>query len=116
MKLIATPATRTTPKDPFAPGLNLCGLSSTLYQYQTLNDYRSLNSDIRLPLDKQDIEAFLWPDAENAKLMNKAYLTIVREQSYTKGRDATVSPLIYLRQQFEEGEKTGIEIPLEPQR
>ena len=27
-------------------------------------------------------------DAENATLMNKAYLTIVREQSYTKGRDA----------------------------
>ena len=80
-----------------------------------MNDYRSRSYDIRLPLDKQDIEPFLWPDAENATLMNKAYLTIVREQSYTKGRDATVSPLIYMRQQFEEGDKTGIEIPIEAQ-
>jgi hypothetical protein len=92
------------------------GYATYLKQNDALNDYRSLDYDIRLPLDKQDIESFLWPDAENAKLMNKAYLTIVREQSYTKGRDATVSPLIYMRQQFEEGERTGIEIPVEPQR
>jgi hypothetical protein len=88
------------------------GYATYLKQNHALNDYRSLNYDIRLPLDKQDIESFLWPDAENAQLMNKAYLTIVREQSYTKGRDATVSPLIYMRQEFEKGEKTGIEIPI----
>jgi hypothetical protein len=91
------------------------GYATYLEQNHALKDYRSLNSDIRLPLDKQDIGSLLWPDAENEKLMNKAYLTIVREQSYTKGRDANVSPLIYLRQQLEEGEKTGIEIPLEAQ-
>jgi hypothetical protein len=91
------------------------GYATYLEQNHSLNDYRSLNYDIRLPLEKQDIESFLWPDAEYAKLMNKAYLTIVREQSYTKGRDATVSPLIYLRQQFEQGEKTGIETPFNRQ-
>ena len=62
---------------------------------------------------KQMLVSLLRPDAEKAKLMSKAYLVIVREQSYTKGRDATVSPLIYMRQQFEGDEKTGIEIPME---
>ena len=81
------------------------GYATYLEQNHALNDYRSLSYDIRLPLDKQNIESFLWPDAENATLMNKAYLTIVQEQSYTKGRDATVSPLIYMRQQLEEDEK-----------
>jgi hypothetical protein len=89
------------------------GYTTYLEQNHALNDYRSLNYDIRLPLDKQDIGSLLWPDAENAQLMNKAYLIIVREQSYTKGRDATVSPLMYMRQEFEKGEKTGIEIPIE---
>jgi hypothetical protein len=77
-----------------------------------VNDYRSLNYDVHLPLDKQDIGSLLWPDAENTKLMNKAYRVIVQEQSYTRGRDATVSPLLYIRQEFEKGEETGIETPI----
>jgi hypothetical protein len=92
------------------------GYATYIKQNGALNDYRSLDYDIRLPLDKQDIGSFLWPDAEKAMLMNKAYLIIVREQSYTKGRDATVSPPRYLRQQLEKDEKTGIEIPIEPQK
>ncbi len=91
------------------------GYATYLQQNHSLNDYRNISDDIRLPVDKQDLGALLWPDAENAKLMNKAYLIIVREQSYNKGRDAIVSPLTYLRQQFEKGEKTGIEIPIEAQ-
>jgi hypothetical protein len=94
----------------------LDGYTTYLQQNRSLNDYRSISEEFSLPVDKQNIASILWPDAEKAKLMNKAYLVIVREQSYTKGRDATVSPLIYMRQQFEEGDKTGIEIPVEPQR
>ncbi len=92
----------------------LDGYATYLQQNRSLNDYRNISADISPPVDKQKLVSLLWPDAEKAKLMNKAYLTIVREQSYTKGRDANVSPLIYMRQQFEEGEKTGIEIPVEP--
>jgi hypothetical protein len=93
----------------------LDGYTTYLQQNRSLNDYRSISEEFSLPVDKQNIASLLWPEAENAKLMNKAYLVIVREQSYTKGRDATVSPLIYLRQQLDEGEKTGIETPIETQ-
>jgi hypothetical protein len=78
------------------------------------NDYRNLGERNSLAVDKESIGSMLWPDAENAQLMNKAYRVIVQEQSYTKGRDAIVSPLLTIRQEFEKDEKTGIEIPINP--
>jgi hypothetical protein len=88
------------------------GYATYLEENHALNDYRSLNYDAHLPVDRQDIGSLLWPDAEDAKLMNKAYRVIVQEQSYTKGRDATVSSLLYIRKELEKGEETGIEIPV----
>ena len=64
-------------------------------------------------MDKQRILSLLWPTAENAILMNKAYRIIVQEQSYTRGRDAVVSPLADIHQQVEKGEKTGIQTSVE---
>jgi hypothetical protein len=87
------------------------GYARYLQQNHSLNDYRNLSHDISLPLDRQSVGSLLWPEAEHAKLMNKAYRIIVQEQSYAKGRDAIVSPLIYMHQQLEKGEKTGIENP-----
>ncbi|PRQ05733.1 hypothetical protein ENSA5_00530 [Enhygromyxa salina] len=40
-----------------------------------------------------DIAAILTPSPERALLLNKAYLVIVREQSFTRGRDPVVAPL-----------------------
>jgi hypothetical protein len=90
------------------------GYATYLEENHALNDYRSLNYDVHLPVDKQEIGSLLWPDAENAKLMNKAYRVIVQEQSYTRGRDANVSPLPTIRREFEKDEKTGIETPINP--
>jgi hypothetical protein len=90
------------------------GYATYLEENHALNDYRNLNYDVHLPVDKQDIGFLLWSDAENTKLMNKAYRVIVQEQSYTKGRDAIVSPLLTIRQEFEKDEKTGIKISINP--
>ena len=84
-----------------------------LQQNHALNDFRNIGGDMSLPMDKQRILSLLWPTAENAILMNKAYRIIVQEQSYTRGRDAVVSPLADIHQQVEKGEKTGIETPVE---
>jgi hypothetical protein len=40
----------------------------------------------------RDIEELLTPSAERARLLNKAYRSIVIAQSFLQGRDATVSP------------------------
>ena len=91
----------------------LAGYTAYLQHNHALNDYRNLDDDFHPPTDKQNIGALLWPDAESAMLKNKAYRIIVREQSYTRGRDATVSPLRHIRREFDKGESTGIETPVE---
>ena len=84
-----------------------------LQQNHALNDFRNIGGDMSLPMDKQRILSLLWPSAENAILMNKAYRIIVQQQSYTRGRDAVVSPLADIHQQVEKGEKTGIQTSVE---
>jgi hypothetical protein len=40
-----------------------------------------------------DVYTLITPSAERARLLNKAYRVIVREQSFDRGRDATVTPI-----------------------
>jgi len=42
----------------------------------------------------RDVYDLITPSPERARLLNKAYLSIVREQSYLYGRDASVTPPI----------------------
>ncbi|MCX8027486.1 MAG: hypothetical protein N3A62_06505 [Thermodesulfovibrionales bacterium] len=46
----------------------------------------------KLALLRDDISVLLYPSRQRAMLLNKAYWSIVKEQSFTKGRDATVKP------------------------
>lgn len=59
-----------------------------------------------------DISTLLVPSPERALTLNKAYWTIVKEQSYTQGRDATVSPQANVHQSVEQGLGTGIDTPV----
>lgn len=63
----------------------------------------------------EDISALINPSPERALLLDKAYRTIVMEQSYDKGRDANVTSLaMSVHREVEDGEPTGIETPIEP--
>jgi hypothetical protein len=54
-----------------------------------------------------DIVALLVPSPERALLLDKAYLVIVREQSFDRGRDAVVEPLTNVHRQIEQ-ESSGL--------
>ena len=41
---------------------------------------------------KDDVAVLLYPSAERAMTLNKAYRLVVREQSFARGRDAVVAP------------------------
>lgn len=59
----------------------------------------------------RDVEALLLPSKERALVLNKAYRVIVREQSFVRGRDATVTPLVNVHRELPSGlepEPTGI--------
>ena len=57
---------------------------------------------------KQNVATLLLPSRERALRLNKAYREVVREQSYTKGRDAVVAPAVHVHRQVEEDQPTGI--------
>lgn len=57
----------------------------------------------------EDISQLLFPSVERALQLNKAYWLIVQEQSFIKGRDATVTVPKNVHQSVTEGEPTGIE-------
>jgi hypothetical protein len=77
------------------------------------NDFRNSSVAEKLPVTRQDIRSYFWPDAESATRMNKAYRVTVQEQSYTDGRDPIVSPLVTVLPEIEEGKKTGVTIPIQ---
>lgn len=60
----------------------------------------------------EDIAALLVPSPQRALALDKAYLTIVRAQSFTKGRDATVTPAANVHRRVEPDQPTGIEAPV----
>lgn len=58
-----------------------------------------------------DISVLLLPTAERARVLNKAYRSIVLEQSYARGRDATVRPAQNVHRGFDNDEQTtGISV------
>ncbi|WP_394841905.1 hypothetical protein LZC95_33120 [Pendulispora brunnea] len=56
-----------------------------------------------------DVSVLLLPSPERALRLDKAYRIIVREQSFARGRDATVTPAIHVHRELPEGDPpTGI--------
>jgi len=78
------------------------------------NDFRSRDVSFKPPLDIPQLRTLLWPSAEGALLLNKAYRLIVLEQSYTNGRDAIIDHLQFMHREVEEGAETGVEAPFLP--
>ncbi|MDY6992960.1 MAG: hypothetical protein SVR94_10220, partial [Pseudomonadota bacterium] len=72
----------------------------------------SLKADMIAALH-DNIGLLLLPSRKRALNLNKAYKIIVEEQSFKFGRDATIVPPIFVHQQVEQGERTGIEEILE---
>lgn len=65
----------------------------------------------------RDVEALLLPSRERALVLDKAYRIIAREQSFARGRDATVAPLANVHRELPSGpepEPTGIAEAVRP--
>jgi hypothetical protein len=62
-----------------------------------------------LSLLHTDISRLLFASERRATILNKAYWTIVREQRFTEGRDATVKPVGNVHDKIEPGTLTGVE-------
>ena len=92
----------------------LAGYAGYFEHNGSLNDFRNLGINVRGPLTAQRLQVLLWPDEKSAMLMNKAYRTIVQEQSFTRGRDAVTSPLVHILHDVEEGATTGVTMPVQP--
>jgi hypothetical protein len=60
----------------------------------------------------RDVTALLIPSAARARTLDRAYLAIVRAQSFTRGRDATVRPLANASREVELDAPTGNAAPL----
>jgi hypothetical protein len=58
---------------------------------------------------RTDISLLLFASERRAMTLNKAYRTIVREQRFVEGRDATVKPVGNVHEKIEPGTSTGVE-------
>lgn len=62
-----------------------------------------------------DIAPLILPSAGRALALDAAYRIIVREQSFTRGRDASIAPMdATVWREVEQNQPTGIETPQEP--
>ena len=61
---------------------------------------------------KGDISALVVPSARRALELNKAYLSVVEEQSYIRGRDAVLAPMVNVHKEVEAGQRTAITEPV----
>jgi hypothetical protein len=62
---------------------------------------------------RQDVTGLLLPSPARALLLDKAYKVIVEEQSFVRGRDATVTPAVNVHRSLpESGVATGVTAPL----
>ena len=59
-----------------------------------------------------DISALVVPSARRALELNKAYLSVVEEQSYIRGRDAVLAPMVNVHKEVEAGQRTAITEPV----
>lgn len=64
----------------------------------------------------QDLAVLLYPSPKRAMTLNKAYWTIVREQSFVYGRDATLRPPLNVHVMVPTGEPTGVASALDNDR
>src|SRR3546814_2684409 len=62
---------------------------------------------------KTDLSTLMLPSRERALALDKAYLAIVREQSFTAGRDAILRPARHVWDAVEQDAPTGITTPLD---
>jgi hypothetical protein len=68
--------------------------------------------DDQLAQVRNDLAALLYPSRERALSLNKAYRVIVKEQSFIKGRDATITPQSTVHRSVAEDEPTGVTEPV----
>lgn len=61
---------------------------------------------------RSDVSELLYPSAERAMDLNKAYREIVRAQSFVHGRDPTVTSQTNVHREVEQGQATGITAPI----
>ena len=61
---------------------------------------------------EQDMTSLIVPSANRARQLNKAYRLIAQEQSYVRGRDATIEPVTTVHRRVESGTPTGIKTAL----
>jgi hypothetical protein len=61
---------------------------------------------------RYDISVLLHASPERALQLNKAYRVIVQEQSFDKGRDATITPARNVYREVDDRELTGVTEPL----
>lgn len=59
---------------------------------------------------QNDVSTLLFASKERAMALNKAYLAIVREQSFIRGRDAVVKSIQNVHENVEPGTSTGISV------
>ncbi|WP_052347772.1 hypothetical protein [Imhoffiella purpurea] len=59
----------------------------------------------------EDMGTLLLPSAERALTLDKAYRVIVEEQSFIRGRDATVEPPLNVHESLIQNQATGVEEP-----
>lgn len=60
---------------------------------------------------ENDISELLWPSAQRAMQLNKAYKTIIQEQSFIHGRDAMLAPPVNVHEKVDADQSTGIRQP-----
>ncbi|MCX7913864.1 MAG: hypothetical protein N2511_04690, partial [Thermodesulfovibrionales bacterium] len=64
-----------------------------------------------LALLREDISTLLYPSKERALMLNKAYWTIVKEQSFIRGREANIKAATPLHLHKEVGDSSLTSIP-----
>ena len=78
---------------------------------EVYNRFFASNGTVKTDMLKQlhdDVTVLLNPSPQRALTLNKAYRTIVAEQSFIYGRDATLTPVTNVHKQVESGKNTGI--------
>ncbi len=64
-----------------------------------------------ISLMREDISVLLYPSRQRALMLNKAYWSVVKEQSFIKGREPIVTPATPLQVHSEVTEDMLTEIP-----
>lgn len=62
----------------------------------------------RLQALEADISTLLWPSRERALRLDKTYRTIVQDQTFNAGRDATLVPPENVHRSLNQGQPTGV--------